>query len=140
MLVLFDLVSLLSHFVFKIVDDFLVLDGLAFKGLIFELFINEIILQRAYFSDELDEVFIVNAVFEGLISDESGFVGTGGGIEERVRNLGGLMMLVGGVEVRVGRIFGSVLLGRVLLRRVLEPLAVLAVVAVVVAHLREGKS
>jgi hypothetical protein len=77
MLVLFDLVSLLSHFVFKVVDDFLVLDGLAFKGLIFELFINEIILQRAYFGDELDEVFIVKAIFEGLISDEGGFVGTG---------------------------------------------------------------
>ncbi len=49
-------------------------------------------------------------------------------------------MLVGGVEVRVGRMFGSVLMGRVLLRRVLEPLAVLGVVGVVVAHLRDGKS
>ncbi len=39
----------------------------------------------------------------------------GRGIEERVRNLGGLMMLVGSVEVQVGRMFGSVLLRRVLL-------------------------
>jgi hypothetical protein len=115
MLVFFDLVILLGKFVFKVVDDFFVVDCFAFDGLIFKLLIDEIIFQRANFGNELDEILIVKAVFEGLVSDESGFVWTGGGIEEGVRNLGGLMMLVGSVEVRVGRIFGSILLRRVLL-------------------------
>lgn len=115
MLVFFDLVILFGKFVFKVVDDFLVIDCFAFDGLIFKLLIDEIIFQRAYFSNELDKILIVKAVFEGLVSDESGFVWTGRGIEKGVRYLGGLMMLVGSVEVRVRRMFRSVLLRRVLL-------------------------
>ena len=140
MLVFFDLVILFGQFVFKVVDDFFVVDCFSFDGLIFKLLIDEIIFQRAYFGNELDEILIVKAIFEGLVSDESGFMGTGRGIKEGIRNLGGLMMLIGSVEVRVGRMFGSVLLRRILLWRILWRLAVLGVVGVVVAHLREGKS
>ena len=91
-----------SHFIFEVIDDFLVLDCLALQGFIFELLVDEIILQRTYFGDELDEIFIVKAIFEGLISDECGFVRTGGWMKESFGNFGGLVLLVGCVQVRVG--------------------------------------